>query len=246
MSYRMGAPVSLRIPEEILIKVRQQEATLTQHGITEKTFEEATEKKINAKGLSLVLAVYQTFEEFLEQEKKIFGVIPACNKGCSSCCYTVVTCTEREMDEIVKYVKAMPRFVRRPLIRELQKVAIKWQNYYEKNEAALSTNPFQVISDWQGKPCPFLNRKGGYCEIYPVRIIDCRTLTSLVPCDFSRMGTQMPCELHAEGPGRHRFRCESWATRLIMERQQLKATLLSNHLLSAVTPVHHWLCIKKF
>jgi Fe-S-cluster containining protein len=245
MVYPTGTPMSIPIPEEILVKARQQEAILAQHGITEKTFEEEVEKKINEKGLSFVLAVYQTFEEFLGQEKKIFGVIPACKKGCSSCCYTLVTCTEMEMDEIVKYIKGMPRSIRRPLIREPQKMAIRWRNYYEKNELTLSANPFQTINDWQGKPCPFLNRKGGHCEIYPVRIIDCRTLTSLVPCDFSRMKTTIPCELLTEGPGRHRFRCESWATNLIMKRQQIRAKL-TDPKLSFVTPVHHWLCIKKF
>ncbi len=242
---QIGQPISISVPEEVRDRAKRQEEILAQQGITEEEFQKVVEKKTNDKGLSFVLAVYQTFEEFLDQEMKIFRITLACKKGCSACCYTMVTCMEREMDEIVKYVREIPRAVRRPLVRELEKVAIKWRNYYEQNKSALTANPFQAFKDWQGKPCPFLNKTRGGCEIYPVRIIDCRTLTSLIPCRFPAMSTAIPCELRAEGPGRYRFRCESWATNLIMEEQQRKLGL-SDPSFSPVTPVSHWLLIKKF
>jgi hypothetical protein len=47
-----------------------------------------------------------------------------------------------------------------------------------------------------------------------------------------------------EGPGRYRFRCESWATNLIIGEEQKKRGL-SDRRFSSVTPVRHWL-IKKF
>lgn len=235
----------MKIGEEMAKRKREQEIILEQQGITKEVFRETVERKIKEKSISFILAVYQAFEEFLEQEAKIFGVTLSCKRGCSSCCYTLVTCTEMEMDEIVGFIKAMSRLTRRPLLKQLQKTAIKWWNYYQRNERALSANPFQAFKDWEGKPCLFLNRARGHCEIYPVRIIDCRTLTSLAPCRFPAMSTTIPCELRTEGPGRYRFRCENWATNLIMEEQQRKLGL-SDPKFSPVTPVPHWFLMKKF
>ncbi|MBZ9577679.1 YkgJ family cysteine cluster protein [Patescibacteria group bacterium] len=200
---------------------------VTQGDVTEEAFQEAVDQK-KRNGLSFVLAVYQTLDEFLEKEKENSGVTLACKKGCSSCCYQLVSCTEMEIDEIVRFIKAMSKLRRRPLERRLKKFATKWQKYFGRNEIALNRDSFKALQDWLGEACPFLNEGGGFCDVYPVRTIDCRTASSLSPCNEGGRGE------------RFLFQSENWANNLILDEQQKRAGKMR------VTPIHHWLLIKKF
>ena len=199
---------------------------VSQRSVTKETFQEAVNQKMK-NGLSFILAVYQTLDEFIEKEKKDSGRVLACEKGCSLCCYQLVTCTEMEIDEIAKFIKAMHKLRRRPLERRLKKFATKWRRYYQRNKFAPSENPFKLRQDWEGEACPFLNEGGGFCDVYPVRIIDCRTTSSLISC--------------SKGEGtRFLFQSETWANNLIMDEQKKRVGRMH------VTPIHSWLLAKKF
>lgn len=232
-----------QIPKAILIKLKQQEETIAREGITETAFQRAVISMMKG-GTSFILAVYQVFEEFFEQEKNLFKVSLACRKGCSQCCHTLITCTEWEIDEIRRFVSSLPRETRLPLVRRIQQSARDWRDYYTRNEATIKYTPMQIFKDWQEKPCPFLDESDGSCSIYPVRIMDCRTLTSLVSCSLIPINPVFLGGPNSRGPTRYRFRCETWATNLIQEKQQ-KAFGLSTAVLSPVTPVPHWLFFKR-
>lgn len=203
------------------------EKIVTQVEVTKEAFQEAVNQK-RRNGLSFILAVYQTLDEFIEKEKKDSGKVLACEKGCSLCCYQLVTCTEMEIDEIVKFIKAMHKLRRRPLERRLKRFATKWWKYYQRNKSAPSKDPFKLLQDWRGEACPFLNEGGGFCDVYPVRIIDCRTASSLIPCNKGGEGI------------RFLFQSETWANSLILDEQKKRVGRMH------VTPIHSWLLAKKF
>lgn len=234
---------SIPISKEVSAGIEKQTTFLSQQGITKEAFQKAVQEKIDEGRISFLLAVYQTLDEFLEQEIRISEVTLACKKGCSQCCHTLITSTEMEMDEIIHFINRLPNQIRFPLIRRLRGFAREWRDYYRQHELSIERNPFRPTQDWQGKPCPFLDEGEGSCSIYPVRIIDCRSLTSLITCTFPVTKPLIPCELRTEGPGRYRFQCEIWANSLIMDEQRNKLGV-SNLRLPAVTPVHHWLWIK--
>jgi Fe-S-cluster containining protein len=187
-------------------------------------FRRAVSQKMERDGISFVLAVYRTLDEFLEQEIRNSGISLACKRGCSLCCFQLVTCTEIEMNEIVSFVKNMTRKNRRQLEKRLKKFGQKWAEYYRAKKIILEINPFQIYDDYWGKPCPFLNPTSGICDIYPVRIIDCRTFSSLTQCTEDLKEAQ-----------RFRFPPEKWANNMIMEEQERKNGML------ATVPVHNWL-----
>lgn len=204
-------------------------------------FESVVEVKMD-QGLSFVMAVYKTLDEYWNMEIRNSGVKLACHKGCSFCCYQMVTCTKMEIDEIINFINEMERTLQRSLKRRINRFVIKWQRYYRENKAALAINPLQatkeeslaviqkVHKDWRGKPCPFLNQEGA-CDIYPVRIIDCRTASSLTPCDPSD-----PKHVKdQEDSKRFRFECEWWANNLIADRQIQRFGYM------ATSPLHQWL-----
>ncbi len=70
--------------------------------------------------------------------------------------------------------------------------------------------------------------------------MDCRTATSLTSCADGTEKPLVPCPVDYEGPGRFRFQSEKWANNMILDEQQRKSRTMN------VTPIHHWLCIKKF
>jgi Fe-S-cluster containining protein len=235
---------SILLSEEIRNRVKTQTEFLAQQGLTEDGFQEEVRKKMTEKGLSFVLAVYEVFNGFFDKELRLSGVTLACKKGCSTCCHTLITSTEMEMKEVIYFINALPRTVRMPLIKKAIGLAREWRDYYNENEFAIKIDFFKPFRDWQDKPCPFLNEEEGSCSIYPVRIVDCRTLTSLTPCASLKTKTLFFADLHAEGAVRYRFRCETWATNLIIEEQQRKMGL-PNPVSSPVTPVLHWLYMKR-
>ena len=128
--------------------------------IAEESFREAVNQK-REKGFSFILAVYQTLNKFLVKEREKSGMVLACKKGCFSCCYQLVCCTEMEIDEIVRFVRRMPKVRRRSLQKRLKRFAIRWQKYFQSNQVTLIANPYKPIQDWKGQPCPFLNKVGG-------------------------------------------------------------------------------------
>ncbi len=195
--------------------------------MTQEVFQKTVAERIERDGISFVLAVYQVLDECWQQEINTSGIVLACRKGCSSCCHQLICCTEIEFVEIVRFIKRMPKTLRRPLEIRLKKNALKWQVYYQRNQQALQQNCFAPIKDWKGEPCPFLSEKGS-CAIYPVRIIDCRTATSLTPCSSDSSGVK-----------RFRFDFETWANNMILDQQGKTKTM-------NVTPVHHWLVVKLF
>lgn len=201
--------------------------------ITEESFRKAVEEKRNA-NIPFILAVYQTLDEFLKREIEKTEVLLACKKGCPFCCYQLICCTEMEFDEILRYIKNLRRPIRRPLELRLQRFAKKWLKYYQKNESTIQKNSFKQLQDWWGKACPFLNQETASCDVYPVRIIDCRTTSSLIPCPPAKVPNREKTE-----PNRFRFQSEIWANNLILEEQKKTGIF-------GVTPITHWLCLKGF
>lgn len=227
--------------EEMLVKER---VLYFQAGITQEAFLRAVKEKTEKEKQPFLLAVYQTFDCFLEKEKEITGVTLACKKGCSLCCNNLLCCLEIEINEIIKFIDGLPRPARISLLRRIRNYLGEWRNYVRKNALDLEINPFKSVTDWARKPCVFLNEEGGHCEIYPVRLIDCRTTTSLIPCTLD-MKIHIPCDLHYQGPGRFRFRSESWANNMILEEEGKRLGLTVPQQLPPVSPILHWLFIKK-
>lgn len=173
-----------------------------------------------SKNKSIIRAVYHAYDEWVDRE----SLEIACRKGCSKCCHQVITCTRPEIDEIFKYIENLPKSRRRELIVRLKKTARKYLKWYQKNKELMEGDSFAFHRAWLGKPCPFLNDKGE-CDIYPVRIIDCRTFTSTTDCRED-----------ASGLKRFRFPFELVANNIILEHR-------SDVYLSAV---HHWMTKKLF
>ncbi|MDD5146852.1 MAG: hypothetical protein PHN39_03910 [Candidatus Pacebacteria bacterium] len=179
-------------------------------------------------GMSYIMAVYAALDKYLANEIKDSGVALTCGKGCAVCCYQMISCTKPEMDEIILFISRMEKGARHDLKKQLGQFAEEWEQYYSKNQLSLTQNPFLFVNDWKGKPCPFLGSDGA-CIIYPVRIIDCRTLSSLRKCEtFETSRAQ-----------RHRFACETWANNLILDHQEDRFGY------QAVSPLGHWLSICK-
>jgi len=191
--------------------------------------EELVELKRKENNLPFILAVYQAYDELVRKEIESSKKKVACQKGCTFCCYQLISCTEEEIDEVIKYIMRLPKKTRRPLIVRLKKFVVKWYKYYKKNEELFNvvTSPFEFkpIRDWLGKPCPFLNESSNSCDIYPVRTIDCRGQLSFSRC--------------SKGDETGVFRPQAYllASSLIMERQKKIGPF-------GVTPVHYWLAKK--
>lgn len=198
--------------------------------MNEEDFRAEVNNKVK-QGLSFVLAVYKTLDEFVAQEIKVTGLVLACKKGCSFCCNQLITCTEIEMNEIVQFLKKLPRKVQREIVTKAQRKAAQWRQYFDQKKPTVDIS-FSEIShrhqDWRNRPCPFLNTSRGLCYIYPVRTMDCRTLSSTTPCTSWR---------HPDAK-RFRFQCETWANNMIMDKQAEFGPM-------TVTPLLHWLLLKK-
>lgn len=229
---------SIKVSEELQKKKQKEKEKLTKQGITKQKFRAAVARKMSKKNSTFVLAVYKTFDEFLDREIEKTGVTLACGKGCSGCCYQMVTCTEWEIAEVLKFLKTCEKRVRQKLLWEIRKGIKKWKKYFKRRVDFLERRPFQVFVDWNNKPCVFLNTIEGVCNIYPVRIMDCRTSSSLTPCG-SGVKAHIPCELDWPGPGRMRFQCEIWANNMILDEEKKESGRIT------VSPILHWLSIKE-
>lgn len=195
--------------------------------MTKNQFEALIAEKVGS-GLSFVKAVYDILDECLKRELDNSGIVLACQTGCAVCCHQMISSTKPEMDEIILCINRMEKKARRSLKKKLEAFAREWEQYYNQKRTALNYNPFLFINDWKGKPCPFLSSNGA-CVIHPVRIIDCRTLSSLTKC----------ISLETSGAKRFRFEFETWANNLILEYQEERFGY------QVVSPLGHWLWIYK-
>lgn len=211
-------------------------------GLSQEAFVQAVRERVERGKLSFIPAVYQVFGDFFARELAAAGITLACKKGCCVCCKSVLlTCTEAEIDTVIRFINSLPREKRIPLMRRIRASISEWREYYEKHQSVLEKDSFQAFRDWR-KPCAFLD-EAGECGIYPVRIIDCRNYTSLITCSPG-MSPQIPCDLHHPGPGRFRFQAEKWANNLILE-EEAKRTGLPDPRLVSVVIIYHWLLLKK-
>lgn len=190
-------------------------------------FRNLVEEKLGKK-LSYVAAVYAVLGECLSEELIRSKTTLACGKGCAVCCHQMISCTKPEMDEIISFINRIEKRSRRNLKKRLGQFAGEWEQYYLRNQMALKKNPFLFFNDWKGKPCPFLGSDGA-CVIYPARIIDCRTLSSLDKC----------VSFEINSVKRVRFDCEMWANNLILEYQEERCGY------QAVSPLGQWLLLFK-
>ena len=238
--------LSPRAKERLALAEKEGKVLPPKFSVTLAVFKEAIKQRMAEKEISFILAIYQVLDEFVAKEKEVSGIVLACGKGCSYCCRQLITCTEIEIKEIVSFLNGLPRQTRAPLVRRIKEYIRQWQRYFELHEGDLQKNPFMSNKDWQGEDCPFLNPEDQSCDIYPVRIIDCRTASSfVVKCGQGiKNDFNIGVPLFQIGPGRCRFQEELFANNLIMEEQQRKSNL-SDPRLVAVTPLLHWLCVKK-
>lgn len=211
-------------------------------GITLEAFIKAVGEKTGGEKSNFIPAVYQVLASFVEKEKEITGIKLACKKGCSHCCEKVLlACTELEIEAVISFINGLPRPVRILLLKKIRQYMRDWKEYYLKNELIFRTNPLRVRRDWQ-KPCVFLADDGS-CAIYPVRIIDCQTHTSLVVCS-PEMEYRLPCPIDYLGPCAFRFESETWANNLILG-QQGEIMGISDPRFVPVTVIYHWFIVKK-
>lgn len=200
--------------------------------MSEVDFAEEVRRKIEEGGCSFVFAVYRTLEEHLEKCLKLSGYQIACKKGCSVCCYELVTCTGMEFTEIVKYVRSLSEAERKAVISGTRRAVRAWRKRFSKQRKAFITDTSELVKmyrDWFGRSCPFLCREDGSCRIYPVRPIDCRTTTSLEKCELPHLSAE-----------RFRFEPELWANNLILQEEQRRNFEMTT------TPLHHWIWITWF
>ena len=176
---------------------------------------------------SYVATVYTALDNCLKTELNIHL---ACTKGCAVCCHQMISCTKPEMDEIVSFITRMDKKPRRALKRKLENFARDWEDYrsQQPRQDSFLHDPFKFVEDWMGKPCPFLGIDGS-CAIYPVRIIDCRTMSSVKKCE----------DFETSEAKRLRFDCEKWANNLILEYQEVRFGY------QAVVPLGQWLLLFK-
>jgi len=203
--------------------------------ITLEDFRKAVLVKKEAEGLSFVLAIYRVLDEFVAEEIRASGIVLVCKSGCSTCCNQLIVCTQIEMDEIIRFVDCLPRESRIPLLRRMRDAATQWRDYFEKEGYKLKFEHFKYYLDWIDKPCPFLNPNNGACDIYPVRIIDCRTLTSTISCNLLTE--------YSEKPKRFRFQVEVFANNMVAD-EQLRISNLSKEPMG-VTPLRHLLWTRR-
>lgn len=208
-------PLSLPIPDGFWERRKEYEKFLSKKGITKQGFHDTVAQKMDENNLSFIKATYETFDEFFQKEAEASDITLACKKGCSQCCHTLVTATEEEVDEIVRYVNFMPWSNKRALVKKIATISKEWVDYYKKNQFRIKRSPLAYIKDYDKKPCVFLGEDGA-CEVYPVRPVNCRGFSSLRPCSFPEE-TEYFGDVHNEGPTQHRFLCETWATNSICE-----------------------------
>lgn len=151
-----------------------------------------------AKQIGLAKAVYDIHDKLIEKEMPM-----ACCKGCSICCQQLVGCSLPEWAEIDKFLTENKLWEK--IKKRNRKYIRDWTNYRKENLAELQKNGIKALQDWFDKPCIFLNK--GICDIYPVRPMNCRTISST-----------RKCQEHSEKECRRfRWEYERWLTEIFWE-----------------------------
>lgn len=195
--------------------------------MTQEAFQAEIQRRREEDDLSFLLALYAALDAYVEQCITSSGIQIVCRKGCSFCCFLLVTCTELEFDEIERYIRSLQGPARKAIIKGAKKVCWAWQKYERQHPRLGLSNPAQVHDDWlYKKPCPFLASGSGACRIYPVRPIDCRAYLSTEQCTKGHVRAE-----------RFRFDPEMWANNLIMEEDQRRR----RGGMKQTTPLHAWL-----
>ncbi len=193
--------------------------------MTEDRFREEVFKKTKG-GIPFIIAVYETYEEFRQEEITKGNIQLACKAGCSVCCHQLVTCTEQEMETVVGYIEKTyaKRYIE--ILKERRKNTFrKWERYYAEKimkDPSQYSDPQKVHKDWLGyAPCVFLNKKGS-CDIYAVRPISCRILSSLKKCQNIKDNESKIL----------RFKSDLWANQMLTKP------------FVPVVPLVHWILVK--
>lgn len=96
---------------------------------------------------------------------------PACEKGCAHCCYTGVSITQLEWDDILNHVKEKEI--------DLNKIIERSQKSVDRVAKVLESGVDPETVDWYrtvvNQPCPFLD-EDQTCSIHEDRPLDCRLM----------------------------------------------------------------------
>lgn len=152
----------------------------------------AEEKKI-----STTLAVYKLTDFFLSRAMNSPTPPVACERGCSACCYQIVTASPLEWREIETYLRQTTGLLAQ--LRDRIKNAVRqWREYKDRHPRMPSY--MQVSTDFALKPCVFLDEPTGSCTIYPVRPLACRSMTSTKRCTLEDQSHAIGCRFIWDGP----------------------------------------------
>lgn len=179
-------------------------------------------------GVKFILAVYDLHREYQERAIKNADFQVACQRGCAVCCCQLITCTKFEWDAILEFILGLEKNVRVAMLAKLNRIADQWKKYMDRMGERLHQDQAQVIADWWGKPCPFLSAEQE-CTIYPVRIIDCRTLLSTAKCR----------DLNTKDTKRFPFDCDWWANNMILDEMKVRGFI------QAASSLHHWIYLTR-
>lgn len=186
---------------------------------SQEAFLAAVRQRALQKRILFIQAIWDLLDAEVAKQRQNCEPRPACSKGCSLCCYQMVTCTKPEWLAIEKYLKGLAPNLLRAIMQNAQAVIMDWLNYHLLHPRAQQT---EMHTDWKNKPCPFLSR-AGTCSIYPFRPIDCRTA-----CSSTRCGTEKASAMPW-------FPIERWANQIIAEEAGRTQGFMYT------TPLHFWL-----
>lgn len=122
-----------------------------------------------------IIKIYAEHTALVEKETTSL----ACKSGCTMCCKQFTPCTKLEWDAISNYL--VEHKLHTKIRKRNAKLFEEWKKYKKVNLPTMAQNPKKVFVDWMNKPCIFLNEQGA-CDVYEVRPMNCRTLTSTVTC----------------------------------------------------------------
>jgi len=123
----------------------------------------------------MIIELYNEHEKLMEVQKEKL----ACKASCGVCCHQLIFLSEPEWDEIEKYM--YENNLRDIIFYREKEILEDWIKYRLKNLEDMRKNVMKVISEWFGKKCIFLN-ENDCCDIYTVRPMACRCLTSTIKC----------------------------------------------------------------
>lgn len=176
--------------------------------LTAENFSRMVQKLVTDGCLGFVEAVYRVTDELTEQEIARSGIEIACEKGCSFCCSQIVTVADDEWLAIEKCFIRLPEATMEKLYRRTKEILPLWTKWWRERRDESHEHPEVLYRDWAGIACVFLNEEGA-CDIYPVRPIDCRRVSSPVRCQT------------LDQPGRRGFTFpwHAWALQLLNDYQ---------------------------